>query len=247
MSLERRLIMIESSLRKLLKDLIAENSSLYESKDRLIDKLDLSDSQKKEMKAFFNKRPALEKQLDWNKPKEITWKSFEKVKDGVTEPIDPDTVPEFSDKRDEGRGVVSYAVDDSKKGQAAVRKVVDTHFGPNSNPWCLISRKDMAWEWWKHEYNALQKRIAFKKGKLFAFMGSKKFKFDGSNTDDLITVIKILENKYDMPIKDDESFQSYVKRVESETGINVKEMFKKPIEIWWDRKNSPHTSLDEIK
>ena len=76
---------------------------LDEGKDRLIDRLpSLDDAQKSEMKKFFAKRPSLESKFDWSRPDTITWDSFQRVANEYAEPIDPDTVPELSDPRDEG-------------------------------------------------------------------------------------------------------------------------------------------------
>ena len=150
---------------------------LEESKDRLIDKLpNLDAGQKNEMKKFFRRNPSLENHFDWNKLNSITYDSFRALADNYPEPIDPDTVMEFSDKRNEGNGIVSYEVDDTKKGQRAVRRIVDTHWGKDANPWCLIQTDeygltdfaDRCWE----SYDKLPKRIAFKNGKLLAFMAT---------------------------------------------------------------------------
>jgi hypothetical protein len=56
----------------------------------------------------------------------------------------PDTVKEFSNKKDLGNGVVTYDVEQTKEGQLAVREVIDTHFGKKSNPWCLAARSERA-------------------------------------------------------------------------------------------------------
>ena len=55
--------------------------------------------------------------------------------------VDPDSVSEFSNK-EEIAGYTIYDVQDSKKGQEAVRKVVDSNWGEKSNPWCLVARTD---------------------------------------------------------------------------------------------------------
>ncbi|MBQ8691560.1 MAG: hypothetical protein IJ520_00250, partial [Synergistaceae bacterium] len=85
---------------------------------------------------------------------------------------DPDKVDEFSDKQVLPNGIVTYAVEDSKAGQAAVREVIDTNWGKEANPWCLTARQNDsltdAWDYWKN-YSAIPKRIAFKDGKLSAF------------------------------------------------------------------------------
>ena len=145
--------------------------------------------------------------------------------------------PLMSDYRDEGYGVETFQVDDSREGQKLMRKVIDTHWGKDANPWCLLARGDSredeefenwwdslswgernkygatdyfteendiedgsdesvkalqrarqyfdenfrkpdyeksldyAWHYWKN-YDALPKRVAFKDGKLLAFMGT---------------------------------------------------------------------------
>lgn len=154
---------------------------LDEGKDRLIDRLpSLDDAQKAQMKQFFAKRPNLESRFDWNRPETITWDAFQSIANGYEDPIDPDTVPEFSNKRDEGDGIVSYEVQDDQDGQLAVRRIVDTHWGKKANPWCLITRGidgdfrdelDGAWDYWE-DYSSLPKRIAFKDGELLAFMAT---------------------------------------------------------------------------
>ena len=89
--------------------------------------------------------------------------------------INPDTVPEFSNKVTHENGITIYTVEDTKAGQEAVRRIIDTHWGEDANPWCLAARQngslDDAWEWWNN-YNATDKRIAFKDGKLLAFCAS---------------------------------------------------------------------------
>lgn len=89
------------------------------------------------------------------------------LKDSV---LDLDKIPEFSQKKEYPKGVVIYRVQDSKKGQAAVRKIVDAHWGVDANPWCLITRKrgQNAWAYWKG-YSYYPKHIAFQNGKLIAF------------------------------------------------------------------------------
>lgn len=88
-------------------------------------------------------------------------------------PIDPDTIPTFTNKKEiPGSDIVVYDVDDTKEGQEDVRKIIDTHFGKDANPWCLAARidgsLDKAWSYWQN-YNAVDKKIAFINGKLIAF------------------------------------------------------------------------------
>ena len=112
--------------------------------------------------------------------------------------INPDTVPEFSNKVNYHNGITVYTVDDTEEGQAAVRSIIDTHWGEDANPWCLAARTEnqnfdedeyeyedetepdltQAWEYWSNTYNAVDKRIAFRNGKLLAFCASD----DDTNT-----------------------------------------------------------------
>ena len=109
--------------------------------------------------------------------------------------FDPDKEPTLKDRKDLGDGVVVYTVDNTKKGQIAVRKAIDVNWGYDKNPWCLAARKNgfdqneietlsdeqaeklgiysddvlaVAWKYWKN-YSAYPKRIAFKSGQLLAF------------------------------------------------------------------------------
>ncbi len=64
----------------------------------------------------------------------------------TAKPIDPDTVPELSDRREMGEGIVTYQVEDTREGQAAMRRIIDTHWGEDANPWCLLAREKNAAE-----------------------------------------------------------------------------------------------------
>lgn len=46
-----------------------------ENKDRLIDKLDLTDEQKDQLKSYFKKYPTSESKIDWNR-KDLKWEDF---------------------------------------------------------------------------------------------------------------------------------------------------------------------------
>ena len=105
--------------------------------------------------------------MGYDSPKEL----LSDIAEGMTfdKRLDPDKEPCFTQKRKvPGTDIVTYKVEDSQKGQRAVRAFVDSHWGVNANPWCLITRNTDAWHYWNH-YNYLQKRIAFQNGKLLAF------------------------------------------------------------------------------
>lgn len=99
--------------------------------------------------------------------------------------INPDTVKEFTNKKELSDGVVVYDVNPSKEGQVAVRKVIDSNWGEKANPWCLAARiktepinnfnnnidgLSSSFTYWK-SYNKEKNgyKIAFQNGKLKAF------------------------------------------------------------------------------
>ncbi|MDY3883902.1 toxin-antitoxin system YwqK family antitoxin [Porphyromonas somerae] len=113
--------------------------------------------------------------LTYSSPMNIlnTFKQY-KIKEKA---IDPDTVPELSNGRTVGPPSFSiriYDVEDSKEGQLAMRKIINTHWGEDANPWCLLqgdgngNLSSDAWKYWSH-YDGVEKRVAFKDGKLLAF------------------------------------------------------------------------------
>ena len=112
--------------------------------------------------------------MDYDSPMAII-NEFQQFKT-KEKPVDPDTIKEFSNKEEHGNGIVIYDVQDDFEGQAAVRKVIDTHWGVDANPWCLAARQngnlERAKEMWEY-YNRYPKRIAFKDGELCAFFASR--------------------------------------------------------------------------
>jgi hypothetical protein len=221
-------------------------------------------------------------------------------------PIDPATVPELSDPRDEGDGIVSYEVQDDRDGQKAMRRIIDTHWGEDANPWCLLARNardpdrldsssqinwgkvndwfyslpvekrreitkdaydpdddsvphpytksrdylvseayfnenagardemalENAWNYWQ-QYSALPKRVAFKDGRLLAFMATEEP--DIQNNDSLR-----------------DAYDAYREAEEADGGVAsdfedwVRESGNTPkvAEEWWDRKDESHPNLD---
>ena len=125
---------------------------------------------------------AEKKKLDvfsYNNPNEIIEKFAGKSK---AKPINPDTVELFvkdESKTTDEYGITEYVVEDTREGQDIVRKVVDTHFGPKSNPWCLCARDknrsmEDAWGNWER-YSDGPKRIVFQNGKLIAFYANGQY------------------------------------------------------------------------
>lgn len=157
--------------------------------------------------------------------------------------------PLMSDYRDEGYGVETFQVDDSREGQKLMRQVINTHWGKDANPWCLLhgdgegnlsdgsnGRYD-AWHYWNH-YSALPKRVAFKDGKLLAFMATDE-KPDTSEYEDLVEHWDERDEWFNITfgteLKDAPTLEEWAE-VTGETIEN-------PPEQWWDRQDKPHEGI----
>lgn len=95
--------------------------------------------------------------------------------------IDPDTFLNkgFNNKREIGNGVVTYDVANTETGRESSRKIMDSHYDTNFNPWCLLFRDSQGLtenssKMWYKQYPG-NKKIAFKDGKLIAFYGGDKW------------------------------------------------------------------------
>ena len=72
--------------------------------------------------------------MDFNNPNSI----IENFKDNVNVArLKPDNVPEFFDKKSFSEGIETFKTLPNKEGQKAVRAIMDTHWGEDSNPWCV--------------------------------------------------------------------------------------------------------------
>ncbi|MDC3237073.1 ATP-binding protein, partial [Candidatus Poseidoniaceae archaeon] len=140
----------------------------------------------------------------YNNPNEIIEAYAGKSKE---KPTNPDTVELFvkdESKTNDQYGITEYVVTEDKQnnefwiddGQQAVRKIVDTHWGPKSNPWCVIARdKDGtgtmhdAMENWD-TYSDGPKRIVFENGKLIAMYANGQYWDRMDNDTDAPVIIK---------------------------------------------------------
>ena len=79
--------------------------------------------------------------FSYNNPNEIIEAYAGKSK---AEPTNPKNVKEFGEGRvfNKKHGITVYEVEDTEEGMMAVRKVADMHWGPKSNPWCIIARSE---------------------------------------------------------------------------------------------------------
>ena len=223
--------------------------------------------------------------------------------------IDPDTVPELNDKRDEGGGIVSYEVEDTREGQASMRRIIDTHWGADANPWCLLARvkgrendhglftqdflrwqrRQMetagfaenaeytrqtgkspyepydemanAWSFW-NTYNALPKRVAFKDGKLLAFMATEALDEDRAFDDAAYgSASRLAElypeefREYEEALETDEetrenqpNFYEWLQHHEDYYELASDEGLREHArEEWWDRQDESHPDLEWAK
>ncbi len=92
--------------------------------------------------------------------------------------INPDDVPTLHKEKDYGNGIVTYNVDESQESREAMREIINTHFGKDASPWCLLqgdgdgNLTEESEGYWQETYTKYPKRVAFQNGKLLAFFAS---------------------------------------------------------------------------
>ena len=70
-------------------------------------------------------------------------------------------------------GIGEYEVEDTQEGQKKLRDIVNTHWGLNSNPWCITqvnedgNLTDDSWRMWQ-TYRKENKKVVFQNGRLLA-------------------------------------------------------------------------------
>jgi antitoxin component YwqK of YwqJK toxin-antitoxin module len=141
-------------------------------------------------------------------------------------PINPDTIKEFSNKKTiPGTNITVYNVEDTREAQASVRRIIDTHFGDKSNPWCLAARTngslETAWGLWSGRYNKIPKKIAFENGKLIAFCAS------ATNNDEWWDKQDNPHSGVPSTKKLEENKRQYVEYSEEGSIVNEGEVFRK--------------------
>lgn len=119
-------------------------------------------------------------------------------------PINPATVRTLHFLHRTEKGMEIYAVDESEESRQNMREIINTHFGINRNPWCLLAadregklRPESA-RYWRH-YNGFPKQVAFFRGHLYAFSaGSGHERIWWNEWDRIIShcrrVIKLIPN-----------------------------------------------------
>jgi predicted kinase len=121
--------------------------------------------------------------FSYKNPNEIIEKYAGTIK---VKPISPDGVKEFTratgfnDPITTEYGIVEYEVEETREAQQKVRDIVNTHWGPNSNPWCITkidkdgNLSEDAWRDWT-SYGKGPKRIVFQNGKLLAVKANYEY------------------------------------------------------------------------
>jgi hypothetical protein len=97
-----------------------------------------------------------------------------------TPPINPDNVHTLHLNQTYDSGLAIYDVDESQESRENLRKIINTHFGKESSPWCLLQgdsqgnlTEDSRKYWGK--YSSYPKQVAFVDGKLAAFSANDSY------------------------------------------------------------------------
>ena len=176
--------------------------------------------------------------------------------------IDPDTVAELTDKEDRGHGVTVYTLsekivkDKRRAGQIAMRKIINTHWGKDASPWCLL-RGDENGEltedsrgYWEH-YSALPKKVAFLNGRLLAFMATDERKYDPESfaedfSQPFSREYPELVSEYEAWLEeqgDDGDWATLHEWLEVNHPEELAEYESSVPEKWWDRKDASHAGI----
>tara|TARA_R110002072_G_scaffold52528_1_gene139869 strand:- start:1202 stop:10624 length:9423 start_codon:yes stop_codon:yes gene_type:complete len=164
--------------------LATSNIKLIEDRFKITDAVNLAERYKLDL-------------FSYNNPNEIIEAYAGKVKDKV---LNPNKVNEFGPSKTTNKkhGITEHEVENTKEGQQAVRDIVDSHWGKNSNPWCLTQAKEGkltadAWTNWRG-YEDGPKRIVFQNGKLLAFYASNQY-WDRMDNDTDYAVVQIKKGR----------------------------------------------------
>ena len=101
----------------------------------------------------------------------------EKDKEDLLSPDDARFEGILTNKTEYGNGIVVYDVQNDRVGQDAVRELMNDHLGKDFNCWCLLYANadgkvtESARDYWG-DYDSVQKRVAFKDGKICSFCAS---------------------------------------------------------------------------
>ena len=129
---------------------------LIEKKDHIINKIpNLSEEQKEEIIAFFNKHPNYESELGtrWNKPEELTWEDFEYIMH--KERVSRNQLPKFVK---EGTHYIILAKDKNyilfqPLTWFGAQYLASKYVAPGvEGKWCISYQKDNRY-WWQYSFD----------------------------------------------------------------------------------------------
>ena len=110
--------------------------------------------------------------LQYDSPMAIIDQWPESIKE---DPINPDEITTLHKVKELPDGIVIYDVDESEESRKNMREIINTHFGKDCSPWCLLQGDGKgkltkySADYWYKTYTAYTKQVAFKNGKLVAF------------------------------------------------------------------------------
>ena len=160
--------------------LATSNIKLLEDRYKITDAINLAERFKLDL-------------FSYNNPNEIIEAYAGKVKKKV---LEPNKVKEFSPGIvfNEKHDITVHEVEDTQEGMQSVRDIVSSHWGQNSNPWCITQARngkltDDAWSNWM-AYRKTKKQIIFQNGKLLGFYANGMFwdRMDNATDAPVITV-----------------------------------------------------------
>jgi hypothetical protein len=77
--------------------------------------------------------------MDFSNPRNIIDKFAGEVK---AKRLDPNKEKQFFNKKSLPEGVETFQITTQRRGQQAVRRMIDTHWGDKTNPWCVTAQKN---------------------------------------------------------------------------------------------------------
>jgi hypothetical protein len=158
--------------------LATSNVKLGEDSYKIQQAVELAEKNKEDIFSYRNPNEIIEKYAGKSKAKPTNPKNVKEFAEESTE------YPFFKGREvlkvyKEKYGVTEHVVEETKEGQKAVRDIIDTHWGKDSNPWCITQAKDGkltddAWENWQR-YSEGPKRIVFQNGRLSSFYAGDQY------------------------------------------------------------------------
>ena len=77
--------------------------------------------------------------MDFSNPRDIIDKFAGEVK---AKRLDPNKEKQFFNKKSLPEGVETFQIMPTRRGQQAVRRILDTHWGEKTNPWCVTAKRN---------------------------------------------------------------------------------------------------------